>query len=287
MRYFQRLLGMRQQLFVLGIVGAVVGVSAPAAQIASYVDNNGRRVYVNAEEAAKQGASKRKPKRKQRSRHSVLVRRDPYTNQLVTVPVPNESLESPESAKAAPKQPESAASPTGEDSQYDRGAAELVERPNLSTPMILDELIVSTAERHAVDPNLVRAIVKVESNFNPAAISRKGATGLMQLMPATARRFGVGNLFDPEENLDGGVRYLKHLLGMYAGNLPLSLAAYNAGENAVARYGGIPPYPETRRYIRKVSSLYSGRYALRPQRPVIMKWVDERGRMHFSNTQGW
>ena len=258
---------MRQQLFVLGIVGVVAAVSAPGARIASYVDDNGRRVYVNAEEAAKRVASKRKSKPKQRSRHSVLVRRDPYTNQLVTVPAGN--------AQATPKQP--------------RGARALSGPGNRTTQMAVDELIVSTAERHSIDPDLVRAVVKVESNFNPAAVSRKGATGLMQLMPTTARRFGVGNIFDPEENLDGGVRYLKHLLGLFEGNLALSLAAYNAGEKAVARYGGIPPYPETRRYVRKVSSLYGRGYGLRSrsQRPVIMKWVDERGRVHFSNTQGW
>ena len=278
---------MRQQLFVLGIVGAVAAVSASAARIVSYVDNNGRRVYVNAEEAAKRVASKRKLK--QRSRHSVLVRRDPYTNQLVTVPASDKSSESSRQAKARPKQPEGGESAAREDGQHDTGAAKLVKRPNFSTPTVLDELIVSTAERHAIDPDLVRAVVKVESNFNPAAVSRKGATGLMQLMPTTARRFGVGNIFDPEENLDGGVRYLKHLLGLFEGNLALSLAAYNAGEKAVARYGGIPPYPETRRYVRKVSSLYGRGYGLKPrsQRPVIMKWVDERGRVHFSNTQGW
>ena len=266
---------MRQQLFVLGIVVVVVVVSAPAARIASYVDNNGRRVYVNTGDAAKQVASKRKPRRQQRARHSVLVRRDPDTNQLVTVPAPNEPLGSSGPAPATARQAKGARSPSGAE--------------NGTTRMAVDELIVSTAERHSIDPDLVRAIVKVESNFNPAAISRKGATGLMQLMPATARRFGVGNRFDPEENLDGGVRYLKHLLWLYGGNLVLSLAAYNAGENAVARYGGIPPYPETRRYVRKVSSLYGRGNDLRPgfQRPVIMKWVDERGRVHFSNTQGW
>ena len=266
---------MKQQLFVLGVVGAVAAVSAPASRIASYVDDNGRRVYVNAGEAAKQVASKRKSKPKQRSRHSVLVRRDPYTNQLVTVPARNESLGLSGPAKATPKQP--------------KGAGALSGPENRTTQMAVDELIVSTAERHSIDPDLVRAVVKVESNFNPAAVSRKGATGLMQLMPTTARRFGVGNIFDPEENLDGGVRYLKHLLGLFEGNLALSLAAYNAGEKAVARYGGIPPYPETRRYVRKVSSLYGRGYGLKPrsQRPVIMKWVDEKGRVHFSNTQGW
>ena len=276
---------MRKQLFVLGIVGALLGVSAPAAQIMSYVDDNGRRVYVNTNEPAKQVASERK----RGSRHSVLVRRDPYTNQLVTVPAPTEPLKSSAPANAMPEQTGPAGSPTAEDSQDGTSAVDSVPGPSISTPADLEELIVSAAEQHAVDPNLVRAIVKVESNFNPSAISRKGAMGLMQLMPGTARRLGVRNPFDPEENLDGGVRYLKHLLGLYGGNLALSLAAYNAGEKAVERYRGVPPYPETQRYIRKVSSLYGSRHMgqPQPQRAVIMKWVDERGRVHFSNTEGW
>jgi len=112
-------------------------------------------------------------------------------------------------------------------------------------------LIREIAGAQAVDPLLVEAMVKVESNFDPFAVSRKGAMGLMQLMPATARRFRVENTFDPSQNLEGGTRYIKELLGRY-GEVRLALAAYNAGEEAVDRYGGIPPYRETRDYVTRI-----------------------------------
>jgi soluble lytic murein transglycosylase len=114
------------------------------------------------------------------------------------------------------------------------------------------ELIDRIAAQHAVDPDLVRAIIRVESNFEPLAISRKGAQGLMQLMPATAGRFAVGNPFDPADNIRGGVQYLRTLLDMFPGKLSLALAAYNAGENAVLKHRGIPPYRETQDYVARV-----------------------------------
>jgi len=114
--------------------------------------------------------------------------------------------------------------------------------------------IFETARRHYVNPALVAAVVRAESAFDPRAVSRKGARGLMQLMPATARRFGVGleDIFEPQRNLDAGVRYLRWLLDRFEGDLPLALAAYNAGEGTVERYGGVPPYRETRDYIRRI-----------------------------------
>ncbi len=115
-----------------------------------------------------------------------------------------------------------------------------------------ESLIQETADRHDVDVALVKAVIRTESYFNPNATSRVGASGLMQLMPQTARRYGVTDLYSPRQNLDAGVRHLKYLLQRYSHQLHLALAAYNAGEEAVERYGGIPPYPETRDYVKKV-----------------------------------
>jgi len=120
----------------------------------------------------------------------------------------------------------------------------------------LETLIAETARRHRLDPALVRAVVRVESAFQPQAVSPKGAQGLMQLMPGTARSLGVADPLDPAQNLDGGTRYLKDLVARYGGNLDLALAAYNAGERAVQRHGGVPPYPETREYVKKVLERY-------------------------------
>jgi soluble lytic murein transglycosylase-like protein len=108
------------------------------------------------------------------------------------------------------------------------------------------------ARQNQLSPQLVHSVIQVESNYDPQAVSPKGAQGLMQLIPATARRFGVANPFDPADNIQGGARYLKYLLGLYKGDQSLALAAYNAGEGAVSRYGGVPPFPETQDYVAKV-----------------------------------
>jgi soluble lytic murein transglycosylase len=115
-----------------------------------------------------------------------------------------------------------------------------------------DELIRSASERHGVDSELVRAVIKVESDFNADARSRKGAQGLMQLMPETARLHRVSDAYDPRENIEGGVRHLRLLLDHYAGGLELSLAAYNAGIKAVEKHRGIPPFAETKEYVKRV-----------------------------------
>jgi soluble lytic murein transglycosylase len=129
---------------------------------------------------------------------------------------------------------------------------------NLTTGRYAD-LINRAAREQDIDPDLVKAIIRVESNFDPRAVSRKGAQGLMQLMPATAARHAVADAFDPAQNIAGGVRYLRKLIGLFPGDLRLVLAGYNAGENAVARHGGVPPYRETQQYVRKVLALYRSR----------------------------
>ena len=125
----------------------------------------------------------------------------------------------------------------------------------------INDIVEQAAVRHAVDPNLVRAIVQVESNFNPHAVSRKGAIGLMQLMPKTAKSLNVSNPYDPAQNVDAGVRHFKQLLDSYGGNLELSLAAYNAGVRAVHKSGGVPNYSETRNYVKRITGIYGSNTA--------------------------
>lgn len=151
----------------------------------------------------------------------------------------------------------------------------------------IDSSIVMAAARHNVDPNLVRAVVKVESNFNSNAVSRKGAMGLMQLMPSTARQLNVKNPFDPQQNVDAGVRHLKSLLESYGGDVNLTLAAYNAGQGAVARNNGVPRIAETQDYVRKITNLYYGGFNLSPSGPSrdpVKVQRDARGVLYISNT---
>lgn len=152
----------------------------------------------------------------------------------------------------------------------------------------VEKLVREAAERHNVDPALVRAVIETESNWNPAARSRKGAAGLMQLIPTTAQRFGVNDAFNPKQNVDAGVRYLKTLLERYNGNLDLALAAYNAGEGAVDRAHGIPSYRETRNYVQRVQDAYfrpgSGRMdEAYGHTHRIHREVDATGRVIFTN----
>jgi len=139
-------------------------------------------------------------------------------------------------------------------------------------------LIQKASDKYKVDYSLVKAVIKAESNFNHKAVSPKGAQGLMQLMPKTASTLQVKDSFEPESNIEGGVKYLRYLMNVYNGHLPLALAAYNAGEKAVARYGGIPPYAETQGYVRRVLALYKqysaepkeGRTAIVSMRPEVV-----------------
>jgi soluble lytic murein transglycosylase-like protein len=117
----------------------------------------------------------------------------------------------------------------------------------------LHDLIDQIASEQGVESHLVHSVIRAESNYNPVAVSPKGAQGIMQLIPSTARRFGVANAFDPSENIRGGVRYLRFLLDYYQGDYPKTIAAYNAGEAAVDKYNGIPPYAETQNYVYQVA----------------------------------
>ena len=141
-------------------------------------------------------------------------------------------------------------------------------------------LIRSLAIKHGVPEALVHSIIKAESNYNPNALSRKGAVGLMQLMPETAREYGVDDPYVPEDNISAGIRHIKKLMDLYNGDVKLILAAYNAGQSAVKKYGGVPPYPETRNYIKRVSRRFSD--------PVIKlnkiyTFKDQRGRVVLTN----
>jgi soluble lytic murein transglycosylase-like protein len=170
-------------------------------------------------------------------------------------------------------------------------------------PENIRPLVETISHNYGIDPNLVSAVMKTESNFNRWAVSRKGARGLMQLIPETGRRFGVSDFFDPQQNIEGGVRYLRFLLDKFGGNVELSLAGYNAGENLVARLGRVPSITETRNYVRKISAMYRKPTALRPTPPAkatvsqtaeapatpdaspIFRNVDERGVVHYSNIE--
>lgn len=161
----------------------------------------------------------------------------------------------------------------------------------------IQSLVEDTSQRHRVDPQLIHAIIQVESAYNPNAVSSKGAMGLMQLIPATADRFGVSNPFNAKQNIEGGVTYLKYLLNHFGGDLDLSLAAYNSGEHRVERSNGVPRISETQKYVKKVEDLYqpaavggpksprtmAAKGAKTPPKAAIYRTVDSRGVVHFTN----
>ena len=157
--------------------------------------------------------------------------------------------------------------------------------PRTNLPTHYDELIRQHASDHGLSPDLVKAVIKAESNFNRYAISPKGAMGLMQLMPATARSLGVDDPFHPDQNIRGGVSYLAGLLARYDQNVELALAAYNAGPGAVERYGAVPPYRETRAYVKKITTATGAAPAQSPS-AIIYRWttiVDGREVKRYSN----
>lgn len=157
-----------------------------------------------------------------------------------------------------------------------------------NAPDGLKRLATETAERHELDPALIYLMIETESAWNPRAVSVKGAQGLMQLIPGTAERFGVRDPFDPAQNIEGGVKYMRWLLERYTGDLEKALAAYNAGEGAVDRWGGVPRYAETQTYVKKIVESYfrpgSGRRDMGWKAPRPMyRVVNEKGRVVYTN----
>jgi soluble lytic murein transglycosylase-like protein len=159
----------------------------------------------------------------------------------------------------------------------------------VTPPDHLEKIVREAAERHKVDPALVKAVISTESGWNTHAISRRGAVGLMQLIPETAQRYGVGNPFDPVQNVEGGTSYLRSLLDRYNGDLVKSLAAYNAGEHAVDLSGGVPALRETQRYVQKVTDAYFRPGSDRdqalwsPPKSPLRQEVDSKGRLVYTN----
>ena len=254
--------------FTTPYVQAEAGPSASASITAS-TDGSGRRIYVNDSPAP----SSRKTRAAPAFVSKGLVYWSPTAHRWKPV------------RSAYVRAARSAAAEVSESEQFSSFV-----RGKPFTQQEIDAAIDEAAVRHNVDPSLVRALIKVESNFNPNAVSRKGAMGLMQLMPQTARQLNVTNPFDPEQNVDAGVRHLKQLMESFGGDVKLSLAAYNAGAGAVSRSGGVPRFAETRNYVRRITGLYYGggdsgfRILGGAVHEPVRVQRDARGVLYISNT---
>jgi soluble lytic murein transglycosylase-like protein len=259
-------------------VQAETGSDRANAVITTSTDNNGRTIYVN--ESVPVVTSRRSASP---VRQNSLAYWSTTEHRWKSVPSAN--------IRAARSAAEEVNHYLGEESSTGSGVPAQNFVPGKGfTPKEIDAAIDEAASRHNVDPNLVRAVIKVESNFNPNAVSRKGAMGLMQLMPQTARQLKVSNPFDPEQNVDAGVRHLKQLMENYGGDVKLTLAAYNAGQGAVARSAGVPHFAETRNYVKRITQLYYGgsdpgsQFLLSPMHDPIHVQRDAQGVLHISNT---
>lgn len=144
----------------------------------------------------------------------------------------------------------------------------------------LNALIDKTAARHDLPATLIHAIIRAESAYDSRAVSPKGAAGLMQLMPETAQFYGVKDVFDPQDNIEGGAKYLKDLVRLYEGRRDYVLAAYNAGQEAVKKFNGVPPYPETKEYIKSIAAAYEN--SIIRTKVTIYQYIDDEGRLCFS-----
>jgi soluble lytic murein transglycosylase-like protein len=264
----------RAAIFVAMLL-TILGLSAPRAhaQIAFYTDSDGRKVFINANAPPA-------PKRSTAASRA----------HAVAAPSVAASTSSAEPSDApAPASPsalgDTKESATNETSTPD---ASTPDEP-ASTKPSLDQMVNEVATRHNVDPQLVRAVIGAESNWDPHAVSRTGAQGLMQLEPSTARLLGVSKAFDPQQNLEGGVTYLRMLLERYGGDLDKALAAYNAGPGAVDRAGGVPHIAETENYVQRVTATYNHPGSDRsPHVPMqvshpIYQSTDDTGRIVFTN----
>jgi soluble lytic murein transglycosylase-like protein len=250
---------------VLAAVSWLLLAAPLGAQITTTVSNDGKLVFVNTDSRL--------------NRNGSTISLQPRAASAVPVSLA--------AHPAWPPLPPPAA-PSSEGVVAGWAAPSLTEQPAQGEDR-LDRIVREAAERNNLDPALVKAVISTESGWNPNAVSRKGAVGLMQLIPQTAQRYGVNNSFDPAQNVEGGTKYLKSLLDRYNGDLTRSLAAYNAGERTVDLNGGVPAIPETQRYVEKVTNAYfqpgSGRNPRlwSPPKPPVRREIDSNGRVVFTN----
>jgi soluble lytic murein transglycosylase-like protein len=269
--------------FAIVLLTAFVGLALPTpsqAQIAAAVDSSGKMTFINSNPAP---TSQKAHSRGTMTAPAPAVPARPVTPDVDEPPTPKRAPVSAATAKpAAPN-----AIPSTADTEATGSFVKPIEPTTVPDP--IDRIVQEAAQRHKVDPALVKAVISTESDWNPHAVSRKGAEGLMQLIPETAERFGVGNPMDPAQNVEGGTTYLRWLLDRYNGDLRKTLAAYNAGEGAVDQFGGVPRYRETQQYVQKVTHAYfqpgSGRNPTlwEPRRPPVRREVDSNGRVVFTN----
>jgi soluble lytic murein transglycosylase-like protein len=210
---------MRLSFLKISVVGMLLTALAPAANAEYAVLRSGQRLHITGYE----------------NRGATIYLR--LKGGSLEVPVSELVAIEPEEVFAPATQPPAAAS---------------------TLPVPYAEMIRAASQKHGVDQELIASVILVESNFNPQAVSRRNARGLMQLLPETAQRFAVTNVFDPAQNIDAGTRYLKELLELYKQDLALTLAAYNAGPDRVERFRGVPPIAETVSYVRRVTQTYNG-----------------------------